>query len=189
MNEENNTVVETVEETVSFTDAQMEQIQKMIQSESDRRTNQALEKQRQKFEKQMSEAEKLRTMDESARETYKLEQRIKELEELNSAYMLSENKATLAKALSERGLPITFVDYLVAQDADAMMNNVNEFEKAWKAAINDAITVQLKGSSKPNGASVSQTGLTKEQFKKMSMAQQAELYNTNKTLYMELSKR
>lgn len=166
-----------------------EEVAQLIQSEADRRVTQALKKAEEKFNKKMSEAEKLHDMDEAQRETYKLNQRIAELEELNKNYALAENKATLAKALSERGLPVQFVDYLVGEDAETMMNNVTEFEKAWKASVQDAVTAQLaKGTPRGNGTG-KQSALTKEAFAKMTLAQQTELYNTNKALYMELSKR
>lgn len=166
-----------------------EEVLKLIQSEADKRVSQALKTQQAKFEKQMSEAEKLREMDESQRETYKLQQRIAELEEANKAFALAENKATLARSLSERKLPVQFVDYLVADDAEVMMANVNEFEKVFKAAVNDAVSAQIAGKVPRGTADKAQGTLTREDFAKMTLAQQSQLYATNKQLYMELSKR
>lgn len=167
-----------------------EEVAALVQSEADKRVTQALKTQQEKFEKKMSEAEKLRNMDESQQEKYKLEQRIAELEEANRAFSLAENKATLAKALADRNLPVQFVDYLVGEDAEVMMSNVNEFEKSWKAAIADAVSAKLSTSGGvAKGGTVKQTGITKEEFQKMTLAQQSELYQTNKQLYLELSKR
>ena len=167
-----------------------EEVAALIQSEADKRVTQALKTQQEKFEKKMSEAEKLRNMDESQQEKYKLEQRIAELEEANRAFSLAENKATLAKALADRNLPVQFVDYLVGEDAEVMMSNVNEFEKSWRAAIADAVSAKLSTSGGvAKGGTVKQTGITKEKKKKMTLAQQSELYQTNKQLYLELSKR
>ena len=174
------------EEVKTYTE---EEVLKLIQSESDKRVSQALKTQKEKFEKKISEAEKLRNMDETQQTQYKLEQRIEELEELNRKYALAENKATLSKALAERNLPVQFVDYLVGDDAEEMMQNLTDFEKVWKAAVTDAVSTQLaKGAINLKSASTKQSGLTKEEFHKMSLAQQQELYNTNKELYDELNK-
>ena len=80
-----------------------------------------------------------------------------------------------------------FVDYIVADEAETMLDNINAFDKLFKAAVNDAVSKKIAQPT-PKAASVSQTGLTKEQFKTMSIAQQTELFMTNRDLYMELSK-
>lgn len=186
VNEQNEVQEQVTETEQTFTLADVE---RLIQSESDKRVTQALKTQQQKFEKQMSEAEKLREMDESQKETYKLQKKIEELEEANKAFALAENKATLAKALADRHLPVQFVDYLVGEDAEAMMNNVQEFERAWKAAIADEVSARLATGTTVKGGTVKQQGLTKDAFRKMTLKQQAELYETNKELYLELSRR
>jgi hypothetical protein len=66
-----------------------------------------------------------------------------------------------------------------------MLDNINTFEKAFKAAVADEVSRRMAGPA-PKSTGVSQTGLTKEEFSKMNLAQQAELYKTNPTLYKEL---
>lgn len=101
-------------------------------------------------------------------------------------FNLAQNKLEASKVMANRGLPIEFVDYIVAEDADTMLENINTFEKAFKAAVSDAVTKKMASPS-PKDSSVKQTGLTKEEFKKMNLAQQAELYRTNPALYKELT--
>ena len=88
--------------------------------------------------------------------------------------------------MANRGLPIEFVDYIVADDADTMLENINVFDKAFKAAVADAVSKKIASPTPKNG-SVQQKGLSRDEFKKLSLAQQAELYRTNPTLYKELT--
>ena len=127
-------------------------------------------------------------MDEAQRKDYEYNQKVAELEQRERDFNLAQNKLEASKVLANRGLPIEFVEYVVADDADAMLENINTFDKAFKSAVADAVSRQL-ASPTPKSGSVKQTGLTKEEFKKMNLAQQAELYKTNPTLYKELTNR
>ena len=170
-------------EPKTYTEAELLDI---VQRESDKRVTQALKKAQAKFEAKQSEAEKLRKMDEEQRKEYEFQQKLNEFEAQKKEFAITQNRLEASKVLSERGLPVQFVDYIVAEDADSMMDSINTFEKQWKAALADAVSNALAKGSKPSAANTSQTGLTKEAFKKMSIAQQAELFNTNPTLYKEL---
>jgi hypothetical protein len=67
-----------------------------------------------------------------------------------------------------------------------MMTNITNFETAWKAAIADAVTQRLAQPA-PKGSNVSQQGMTREEFRKLSLAQQSEIYRTNPELYKQLT--
>ena len=125
-------------------------------------------------------------MDEAQRKEYEFNQKVAELEKKEREFNLAQNKLEASKVLANRELPIEFVDYIVADDADTMLENINVFEKAFKAAVADAVSKKL-ASPAPKTGSVKQTGLTREDFKKMNLAQQAELYKTNPALYKELA--
>lgn len=190
-NENTNTTVETGAEQVQEQEVKtytQEEVDKMLQQETDRRVTSALQKQQRKFEAEKAEAEKLRDMDEAQKKEYEFNKRVAELEAKEKAFALMENKVSATKVLGDRGLPIQFVDYIVAEDAETMMTNINNFEKAWKAALADAVNARLAQPA-PKGSTATQTGLTKEQFKKLSISQQAELYKTNPELYKTLTAR
>lgn len=162
-----------------------EEVDKLLQQETDRRVTSALQKQQKKFDAEKAEAEKLKDMDEAQKKEYEYEKRVAELEAREKEFNLTQNKLSASKILADRGLPIQFVDYIVAEDAETMMTNINEFEKAWKAAIADAVSARL-ASPAPKGANVIQNGMTKEQFSKLSLAQQSEIYRTNPELYKQM---
>lgn len=162
-----------------------EEVDKLLQAEADKRVTSALKKQQERFEREKLESEKLRDMDEAQRKEYEYEKRVKQLEEKEKEFNLAQNKLEASKVMSEHGLPISFVDYIVAEDAETMMKNITSFEVQWKAAIADAVQ-QRMAQPAPKGATGTQTGLTKESFKKMTLAQQAELYRTNPELYKQM---
>lgn len=161
------------------------EVQALLQAESDRRVTSALSKQKKEFEKKQAEAEKLKAMDESQRKEYEYEQRLLQLEQKEKEFNLAQNKLEATKVLANRELPIEFVDYLVAEDAETMMENITTFETAFKAAVQDAVAKRISQSSPKVGA-VKQTGLDKEGFKKMSFTERTRLYQTNPELYERL---
>ena len=165
-----------------------QEVAELLQREGDRRVTSALKKQQKQFESKIAEAEKLRGMDEAQRQQYEFEQRVKELEAREKEFNLAQNKLEASKVLANRNLPVEFVDYIVAEDADTMLENINIFEKAFKAAVADAVNKKI-ASPTPKSGSVKQTGITKEEFKKMNLAQQAEIYKTNPALYKELTQK
>ena len=186
---ENNSPVVTPETNENEIKTYTEQeVAELLQREGDRRVTSALKKQQKQFESKIAEAEKLRGMDEAQRQQYEFEQRVKELEAREKEFNLAQNKLEASKVLANRNLPVEFVDYIVAEDADTMLENINIFEKAFKAAVADAGSKKI-ASPTPKSGSVKQTGITKEEFKKMNLAQQAEIYKTNPALYKELTQK
>lgn len=192
MNNSTNETTETTgaeqsNETKTYT---QEELDALLQQETDRRVTAALKKQQKKFEAEQSEAAKLATMNEEQKKEFEFNKKVAELEEKERQFNIMQNKLSATKVMQDKSLPIAFVDYIVAEDAETMMENINQFEKAWKAAIADAVTARLGAdSTTPKSKTVSQTGLSSEEFKKLSVAQQAEIYKTNPELYKQLTQR
>jgi hypothetical protein len=171
-------------ENATYSEAQ---VMEMLQRETDRRVSAALKKQEQKFQRQMAEAEKLRNMDESQRREYEFEARLREFEQKEREFAITQNKLEASKVLANRNLPVEFVDYIVADDAETMMANIETFERAFKAAVNDAVSKRISQKT-PSAGGATQSGMTKEQFQKLSISQKTELYRTNPNLYNQLAK-
>ena len=180
------TVMETGEASVEKTYTESE-VQALLQREGDRRVSSALKKQQKEFESKQAEAEKLRAMDENQRREYEYTQKLQELENKEREFAIAQNKLEATKVMANRDLPIEFVDYIVAEDAETMMNNITVFETAFKSAVADAVAKKI-ASPAPKGGSVKQTGITKEEFRKMNIAQQTEIYRTNPELYKQLTR-
>lgn len=163
------------------------EVQALLQQEGDRRVSSALKKQKKEFENKQAEAERLRDMDENQRKEYEYSQKLLELEKREREFTINQNKLEATKVLVNRDLPIEFVDYIVAEDADTMMENISVFEKAFKAAVADAVAKKIS-TPNPKGGSIKQTGMTKDEFKKMSVSQQSELFRTNPELYRQMTR-
>lgn len=178
-------VIEQVEnptenqETKTFT---YEEVMALIQSESDKRTNQALAKQKKQYEKQLS----LSKLDGDEREKAERENKIAELEQMIAEMNVERNKSELKSVLSSRGLSAEFCDILnITDDIEASQANIDKLDKLFKAAVKAEVEKRLAGNApKGNGA----TGVepTKDNAKKMSLAQMNELARTNPELYAKL---
>lgn len=176
----------TGEETVEKTYTESE-VQAMLQREADRRVSSALNKQKKEFEKKVAESEKLKAMDENQRKEYEYSQKLQELEAREREFAIAQNKLEATKVLANRELPIEFVDYIVAEDAETMMENISTFERAFKSAVADAVAKKIASPAPKNGTA-KQTGMSKEEFKKLSVAQQTEIYRTNPELYKQMTR-
>jgi hypothetical protein len=184
---DNSTVgIETGDVVVEKTYTESE-VQALLQREGDRRVSSALNKQKKEFEKQVAESEKLKTMDENQRKEYEYSQKLQELEAREREFAIAQNKLEATKVLANRELPIEFVDYIVAEDADTMMENITTFERAFKSAVADAVAKKIASPAPKNG-SAKQTGMTKEEFRKLNVAQQTEIYRTNPELYNQMTR-
>jgi hypothetical protein len=109
------------EETVSYT---KEELDALIQRESDRRVSQALKTAQKKNEAKVKEAEKLAKMNEQQRYEYELTQREQAIADKERQLALAENKAEASSILAEKGISPKLVDFVVAEDAEVMMNNI-----------------------------------------------------------------
>lgn len=165
-----------------------EEVDALLQKEGDRRVTDALKKQERKNADRVREAEKLAQMNEQQKYEYQLEQREKAIAEKERALSLAENKNEASKILAEKGLSLSLVDFVVAEDAETMNANITLLEKAFKASVKAEVEKRL-GSSSPKKNLPPDEALTKEAFKKLSLSKQQELYRDNPDLYKSLTGR
>lgn len=169
----------TETETKTYTE---EEVQALLQQEGDRRVSQALKKAEQKNAEKLKEAEKLAKMDEAQKFQYELEQREKAIAEKEKALALAENKNAASKILSDKGLSLDLVDFVVAEDAETMNANIQLLDKAFKLSVKAEVEKRL-GSKTPKQSLPMDKTYTKADFAKMSLAEQQQLYNENPELY------
>jgi hypothetical protein len=100
----------------------------------------------------MAEAEKLRNMDESQRKEYEYTQKLQELEQREKDFAIAQNKIEAMKLMSNRNLPVEFIDYIVAEDAETMMTNINTFEKMFNSAVADAVAKRIASPAPKTGS-------------------------------------
>ena len=160
-----------------------EEVAKMIQAESDRRTNQALAKQQKKYEKQLS----LSKLDGSEREKAEKDNRIAELEEQLAQFQIEKNRSELKSVLSSRGLSAEFADIIVASDdIEASQANIDKLDKLFKESVKAEVEKRLKGATPKGNANGGVTNtITKDNAKKMGLAEMSRLKETNPELYKQ----
>ena len=169
-------------ETKTYT---QEEVDKMLQSEVDRRITSALKKQAKNNEAKIKEAQKLAQMNESEKYQYELEQREKAIEEKEKALALAENKNEASKILADKGLSLSLVDFVIAEDAETMNSNIRLLEKAFKDSVKREVEKRL-GSSAPKKNLPPDETITKEQAKKMGIRERQQLLMNNPELYNQL---
>lgn len=160
-----------------------EEVMALLQSETDKRVTAALKTQQKKYEKQLS----LSKLDGDERAKAEKDNRIAELEEQLAQFQIEKNRSELKSVLGARGLSAEFADIInISDDIEASQANIDKLDKLFKQAVTAEVEKRLAGNApKGNGSNI--TGeVTKEQFKNMSLSQQAALYKDNKELYLKL---
>lgn len=184
--DENNEALEekdTEDEGRTYT---QEEVEKLLQSEADKRVTAALKKAERKQEAAVKEAARLAKMDEEQRYQYELEQREKAIAAKERELALAENKAAAATVLSNRGLSAELVNLVVAEDADLMNSNISLLEKAFKQSVKAEVEKRL-ASTTPKKNLPLDNAVTRDSFRNMSFAQQLDIYNNNPELYKQLT--
>lgn len=182
-NLENQEIQEEQGEAKTYT---QEEVLALIQSESDKRVTAALKKAEAKYAKQLS----LSKLDGAEREKAEKDDRIKELEEMLASMHKANNKSELKSVLGARGLSAEFADIIdITDDIEESQAKIDVLDKLFKAAVKAEVEKRLAASGgTPRGNASSNTGeITKEQFRKMSIAEQAKLAKDRPELYDKLT--
>ena len=185
-----NTGVDTTDTSTTGTETKtytQEEVDKMLQSEVDRRITSALKKQAKTNEAKIKEAQKLAQMNESEKFQYELEQREKAIAEKEKALALAENKNIASQILADKGLSLSLVDFVIAEDAETMNSNIRLLEKAFKDSVKREVEKRL-GSSAPKKNLPPDETITKEKAMKMGIRERQNLLNNNPELFAQLFK-
>lgn len=175
-----NNVASTQEEIKTYT---QEEVLALLQSESDKRVQQALKTQAKKYEKQLS----LSKLDGDEREKAEKDNRIAELEERLAQYEIEKNRSELKSVLSSRGLSAEFADIIVINDdIEASQANIDKLDKLFKKAVKEEIEKRLAGNAPKGNIGGASAEYTKENAKKMSLAEMNKLAKTDPEAFKKL---
>ena len=154
----------------------------LLQSETDKRVTAALKTQQKKYEKQLS----LSKLDGDERAKAEKDNRIAELEEQLAQFQIERNRSELKSVLSSRGLSAEFADIVaINDDIEASQANIDKLDKLFKAAVKAEVEKRLAGST-PKGNGGTPAEITKDNAKKLSLAELTQLRKTNPELYNNL---
>ena len=161
-----------------------EEVAKLIQAEADRRTNQALAKQKKEYEKKLS----LSSLDEQQRKEAEAQMKIEELQSQLAAFQIEKNRSELKSVLSSRGLSAEFADLInITDDLEESQKNIDTLDRIFKAAVKAEVEKRLAGNS-PKGSGGQSQPMTKEDFLKLPMHEMQRLMDSNKEFYTNLLK-
>jgi len=120
----------------------MEEIQKMIQSETDKvRTEYS-----QKLKDAKAEAERLakEKMTEEEKAEFERQKLQKELEEKERALLERELNLLAVDLLTEAKMPLAFKDFVIGQDEETTKARVTTLKNLWNAALEQAVQERFK---------------------------------------------
>ena len=156
---------------LNLTEEQLASVQKLIQSETD--------KVRTKYSNELKTANdelaKYKPKEKSQEEK-DLETRIRNLEIKEAELASKEKNVRIKSKLEEKGLPTGLADYLRLENEEDIDKVGSELASYF---LNNGVKPTNHAKSKP---------VTKEQFRNMSYAQRAQLFNDNPELYKALAK-
>lgn len=181
--ENQNVQTEGLEETKTYT---QEEVDELLQRETDRRVSSALKKQEAKNAEKVKEAQKLAQMNEAEKFQYELEQREQAIIQKERELAMAENKNEASKILAEKGISLALVDFVVAEDADTMKANIDLLDKAFKQSVKVEVEKRI-GSNSPKKNLPLDNELTKEKFSKLSLLEQQKIATDNPELYKQLT--
>ena len=137
-----------------------EELQAMLQKETDKRVTQALATAKTKWDAEFGE--KLETEKKEAARLAKLtaEQREKELFEKQKSdfakqqaeFQRSQMLNSAMIEMQKESLPVQFAEYLLDDTAEDVAANIASFKKDWQEALQKAVDDRLKGSTPKNGS-------------------------------------
>ena len=137
----------------------MEELNKLLQSEADKRVTSALQTAKAKWEAEFGA--KLETEKAEAARLAKLsaDQREKEIFERQKAELAQQQaefqrQQLLSQTMLEMGkanLPVSFAKFLMADTAETVSENLAEFTKQWQEALQKAVDDRLKGTTPKAG--------------------------------------
>lgn len=150
-----NEQVETVDSTQE-TEVKQEKTftQKELDSIIEKRLAKEKKKMSEQIEKERTEAERLANLSAEERKQEELrmqqeayESQLKEFEDMKKQFEKEQLLSETTKQLNGFQLPIEMARYLVGADAETTKSNIDNFQKLWTKALQDAVDSRLKSSS------------------------------------------
>ena len=187
-NENINTTEEQKEEAKTYS---QEEVQSLLQKEGDRRVTEALRKKEREIkalEQRLANEKTLSQLDEESRAAKEKEIRIAELEAQLKDFQTAQTKNEVMKVLGARGLSAEFADMLaIGTDTEEAQKLIDDFDKLFKKEVAREVKTRLaETSAVPQIADAMSGKMTKEQFNKLSLAEQQAMYNSDPELVRSL---
>lgn len=106
---------------------------------------------REEWQKEVDEAAELAKLSKDDKDKKLFEKDKAKFAEEKAAFERDKLVLETRNQLSEKKLPSNFADFLVSENADSTLKNINSFEAAWNQAVQEAVNERLKGSTPQTG--------------------------------------
>ena len=184
-----------------------EEVEKMIQSMTDKRVTEALKKAKGKWQteyednlaKEKAEAERLAKLSAEERqkeELAKIQQAIDieraEFERQREQFNRERLMLDTVKKLSADGMPTEFAEFLVGKNEDSTASNLNAFKELWNTSLQTAIEKhvekRLKGTKPKATNDTTNEGrmMTKKEFANMPAKERMQMMKENPELVKQI---
>lgn len=119
-----------------------------------------------KLEEGRTEAEKLAKMTAAEKEKFEFDKRLAELESKEKSMAARELQAEASKILTEKGLPASVLDFVMADNAENTSKRIDDFKQVFDAAVQAGVEQRLQGKTPHAGspAKKSSEEQVREQF-------------------------
>lgn len=127
---------------------------------------------REQAEKEKAEEEKrLSTLSKAERERLELEKLAKKLEKREQEIAKEQLRSDALVELKEKGLPTDFADYIIGENAEETLANINVFKGKFDEAVNEAVKTALRQDTPtiPNGMAIKGDELGEELLKEFNI--------------------
>src|SRR5699024_3189555 len=156
---ENEELNEVDNEPVTFDSK--EDLEKLIESESDKKLDKALRKREEKWQSELDakvqfalkEDKRISQLSETERVEEQLTQRERDLQERENKIKLMEIKSDAVTELNERQIDTRFSEWLLADNADDTFANIKRFNEVLDAVINSAVKASTRQEAPRLGGS------------------------------------
>lgn len=140
------------EDKKTFTKSEVDsQISKAVDSALKKRESKHQEELQKAIDDAIAEKERLSKLSEKERKEEEMTQREKELADKEAEIARKVLRSEAVDDLQKKQLPSEFADFLLGKDAEQTLNNINEFKKAFDAAVNSAVKDKLRQDTPPAG--------------------------------------
>lgn len=181
---EDTKVDETKTEETKTEALTLEDVQKMIQSETDKVRTEYSKKL--KAEEETKRELELKLMSKDDREKALEQDKETKFQEMEAKLQKMQMEVQTVDLLKTNDLPLDFKDFLIGSSEENTIQNIDAFKKVWNAAIK----AEVEGKFKDSGRQITQTGdtpVTKEQFQSMKYQDRVDLFNKDPELYKTLT--
>lgn len=136
-----------------------DELKKKIESESDRKLSAVLDKkekewkanQDQAIKDALAEHQRLSKLSEKEQQEEQMTKREKEIAEREAKIQRAELRSEAIEDLHKKELPSKFADFLLSDDAESTLENINTFKQAFDEAVNAAVKEKLRQDTPPAG--------------------------------------